>query len=67
MYWCPWSKSFLVPVLMQDKDVEVILEVALRRLKGHLFILEQLTQDLVLDVAESIKSNLCLAATLCND
>ena len=58
------SKPFLIPILMEDKDVGVILDVALWFLKGDFFLFEQFVEDLVFDVAEAVEGDLAVAPFL---
>lgn len=67
MYGRSRSESLLIPILMKDKDVGVILDIALWFLKGDLLLFKQFVKDLIFDVAKSVEGDLAAASLLGDD
>lgn len=64
---CTRPKAFFIPILMKDKDVCVVLDITFWLLKGDLLLFKQFIENLVLNVAKTIESDLAGASFLGDD
>lgn len=46
-----WPKVFLKSILVDDEDSHIALEISNRSLKHNFFLFEQISQDLIFDIA----------------
>jgi hypothetical protein len=61
------SKLLLVPVLMQDKDGDVLTEISHWFFKGGFPLFEEIVEDGIFDVAESVECDFGLGAWFGDD